>query len=172
VTTCCRCLERCIEFSLKSFQCNAIGWTFPSVLELERDRNQTAQDVQSPWSKKSWCEWRSFRSFSQMQFATCTCLFADVKILERSLFEIEQFPAVSVETVGHGMIHCVKLTLHTYAHAHTPICHPPLCRQFLGTPPWKTSCLGVPQLFVCRGGAGVACACVCRVGSWFACWLV
>ena len=22
-------------------------------------------------------------------------------------------------------------------------------------------CLGVPQLFVCRGGAGVACACVC-----------
>ena len=94
-------------FSLRCFQCNAIGWTFPSELELERDRNQTAQDVQSPWSKKSWCEWRSFRSFSQMQFVTCTCLFADVKILRDHVLEIKQFPAVSVETVGHGMTHCV-----------------------------------------------------------------
>ena len=38
---------------------------------------------------------------------TCTCLFADVKILRDHVLEITQFPAVSVETVGHGMTHCV-----------------------------------------------------------------
>ena len=56
--------EKCIEFSSRCFQCNAICWTFSSVLGLERDRNQTAQDVQSPLVKKSWCEWLSF-SFIQ-----------------------------------------------------------------------------------------------------------
>ena len=44
--------EKCIEFSSRCFQCNAICWTFSSVLGLERDRNQTAQDVQSPLVKK------------------------------------------------------------------------------------------------------------------------
>ena len=67
--------EKCIEFSSRCFQCNAICWTFSSVLGLERDRNQTAQDVQSPWSKRVGASGFRFHSFSQMQFVTCTCLF-------------------------------------------------------------------------------------------------
>ena len=36
----------------------------------------------------------------------------------------------------------------------THSCPPSLCRHLLGSPLRKTSCLGLPQLFVCRGGVG------------------